>query len=363
MNESVFPLLADPDQYVACKWDLTGEDAKRAYWLGLFRTHFPTLIARAVHQEPVAAQADATRRGEQATGAFFAHLDDCEREPRRFARLDILMICEERERVLRRCGFDDPYRAAKQFENDAALKLLPQVIQGIDALGRDPAMQIDRVMRGVFAGNIFDLGATVTNDLFRPGGPGLDFRQVLAKLKPRPWLIDDLDAWRTRLLTGQPHRAAVLFVDNAGPDVVLGMIPLARFLLQRGTKVILTANTTPSLNDVTLDELNALLDRAAALDSVLGQTRDNGRLSTVASGNGAPLIDLKRVSAQLVKAVRDAQVDLVVLEGMGRAVETNLDAKFSVEALKLAMVKDQGVADALGGSVYDLVLRYEQKPQ
>ena len=32
-------------------------------------------------------------------------------------------------------------------------------------------------------------------------------------------------------------------------------------------------------------------------------------------------------------------VDLVVLEGMGRAIETNLNAKFSCDSLKLAMVK------------------------
>jgi hypothetical protein len=34
-----------------------------------------------------------------------------------------------------------------------------------------------------------------------------------------------------------PHRKAILFVDNAGADVVLGMIPLARELLKRGTEV------------------------------------------------------------------------------------------------------------------------------
>ena len=32
-------------------------------------------------------------------------------------------------------------------------------------------------------------------------------------------------------------------------------------------------------------------------------------------------------------------VDLVVLEGMGRAIETNLYASFSCDSLKLAMVK------------------------
>jgi type II pantothenate kinase len=34
-----------------------------------------------------------------------------------------------------------------------------------------------------------------------------------------------------------PHRRALLFVDNSGADIVLGMLPLARELLRRGTEV------------------------------------------------------------------------------------------------------------------------------
>lgn len=36
---------------------------------------------------------------------------------------------------------------------------------------------------------------------------------------------------------GQPYKRALLFVDNSGADVVLGMIPLARELLRNGTEV------------------------------------------------------------------------------------------------------------------------------
>ncbi len=43
--------------------------------------------------------------------------------------------------------------------------------------------------------------------------------------------------------------------DNAGTDVVLGMVPLARELLRRGTNVVLSANSTPALNDITHPEL------------------------------------------------------------------------------------------------------------
>ncbi|KAI7997692.1 Protein arginine N-methyltransferase 1.5 [Camellia lanceoleosa] len=33
-----------------------------------------------------------------------------------------------------------------------------------------------------------------------------------------------------------PHKRALLFVDNSGADVILGMLPLARELLRQGTE-------------------------------------------------------------------------------------------------------------------------------
>ena len=91
----------------------------------------------------------------------------------------------------------------------------------------------------------------------------------------RPWLKDDLDAWIERLkvspllnssvaypnsnvivlyylltnasavlvvystflLQGPPHKLAVVFVDNSGVDIILGMFPFIRELLSHGTKV------------------------------------------------------------------------------------------------------------------------------
>ena len=48
---------------------------------------------------------------------------------------------------------------------------------------------------------------------------------------------DNLDDWIERLKTGPPHKCAAIFVDNSGVDIVLGILPFARDLLQRGTKV------------------------------------------------------------------------------------------------------------------------------
>jgi hypothetical protein len=46
---------------------------------------------------------------------------------------------------------------------------------------------------------------------------------------------------------------------------------------------------------------------------------------------------LLQVSEDVATAAQDA--DLIILEGMGRSIETNLNARLSVDALKLGMIK------------------------
>ncbi|MEO1237072.1 MAG: ARMT1-like domain-containing protein [Planctomycetota bacterium] len=355
-DTAVFPLLTDPDGYRACGWDLAADDDRRAYWLSLFRGHFPSLLdAYRKEADDRGEDAEAVERAVgDAADRFHAYLDRIEHDPASVERLDILTICTARENALRAAGIADAYRLAKQTDTEHALGLLPELLEELDALDED-ARRV-AVVEGVFAGNIYDLGATETVSMFTD--QRVDFRAVRAKLKPRPWRFDGLDAWLSRL-NGPAHRAAVLFVDNAGPDMTLGMLPLARELLRRGTAVILTANTHPSLNDVTHDELTDLVDRVAAFDPALAEAERSGRLTLVPSGNHAPLIDLTRLSPVLVEAVEAAGVDLVVLEGMGRAVETNLDARFTCDTLKLAMLKDRGVAEALDAELFDLVMKFE----
>lgn len=77
----------------------------------------------------------------------------------------------------------------------------------------------------------------------------------------------------------------------------------------------------------------------------------------VSTGNGLPVIDLTRVSAELCAAAEGAQ--LLVLEGMGRAIETNLHARAACDLLKLGMVKHPEVADMLGGQLLDCVCKFD----
>ncbi len=358
-NQTVaFPLLADPEGYVACTLNLCDTEAGRAYWLKLFRDHYADLLERAL--------ADALDRGldreeaqtqvAQARASFGAYLKHIEAEPEVFGRMTVLTMCEARERSLRKSGIPDPYRLAKQHENEIAMALLLKVLEQIDAL-KGPE-RVERIMRGIFAGNLFDLGAIKTNAMFKDDH--VDFHDTLSKLKDRPWFYDNLDAWCERWVNGPAYHCAVVFVDNAGPDVLLGMIPFVRELLRGGTGVILTSNSEPTLNDVTHEELTGLIDKIAEFDTVIDEAMKSGQLELITSGNKAPLIDLIKINPDLADAVTRRGVDLCVIEGMGRAIETNYDAVFTCDALKLAMIKDQGVGHKLDAEMFDLVLRYDQ---
>ena len=359
-GDVAFPLLSDPENYVACQWDLEEHPEKRAHWIGLFRTHFDSLEQQAI--------AEASARGESAEAVkpklavvrelFMTYLDQIEANPTVFGTLYIIQICFAREKALREAGIADPYRLAKAKENEAALKLLPALFEELDSLP-DPE-KAQQVMRGTFAGNIYDLGATKTVELFKDGKP-VDFHDVRNKLAPRPWLVDGLDAWSEKITSEKPYTAATVFVDNAGCDVILGMIPFVRDLLQRDVKVVLTSNSYPALNDITHSELVPIINGIAQWDKTISNALDDNNLRIVPSGNGAPLIDLAHVGEELVDAVNEMGVDLVVLEGMGRAIESNLNAQFTCDSLNIAMIKDTGVASALGGKVYDLLCKYQQR--
>ncbi|XP_039057554.1 pantothenate kinase 2-like [Hibiscus syriacus] len=133
------------------------------------------------------------------------------------------------------------------------------------------------------------------------------------------------------------------------------MLPLARELLQRGTEAVLVSNSLPALNDVTAMELPDIVAEAAkhcdilrraaeagglladAMTNTLDGSKGNSSsvpLMVVENGCGSQCIDLRQVSSELAAAAKNA--DLVILEGMGRALHTNFNARFKCEALKLA---------------------------
>jgi type II pantothenate kinase len=205
------------------------------------------------------------------------------------------------------------------------------------------------ILQGVFAGNIFDMGAEATAKAFLKSSP--NFHTTRSTLPPRPWILDSGDELFSRLLN-DPPRKTILFIDNAGADYVLGVLPLARWLAMRGTQVVLAANERPSLNDMTIADVFAWWPRITDAEPSFASLP----ISFVSTGTGEPLIDLSAVSDELNAASADA--DLVILEGMGRGVESNLDADFTCDSLNLAMLKDPRVAGRVGGKMFDVVCCY-----
>ncbi|KAF6772877.1 hypothetical protein AHF37_06704, partial [Paragonimus kellicotti] len=143
---------------------------------------------------------------------------------------------------------------------------------------------------------------------------------------PRPWLIDDYDEWIEAIrVDRKAYRCMLIFCDNSGPDVILGVLPFALEFLSRGTKVILAANSGQFCQQ-------SVAYRLWKLFPFCWSSLSGGVLFAV---------------------------DLVVIEGMGRAVHTNLHARFRVDCLKVAVIKNAWLARRLGGKLYSVVSKFQ----
>uniref|UniRef100_T1H6L0 4'-phosphopantetheine phosphatase n=1 Tax=Megaselia scalaris TaxID=36166 RepID=T1H6L0_MEGSC len=192
------------------------------------------------------------------------------------------------ETLLRLHGFKDPWLKQKQFENTAALERFKDRIDDIDLI-EDAKLKWTELIRGVLAGNIFDWGAQAVAEILQNDNK-FGLNDALNKIQKRPWLFDDLDMWLKSLMS-ESHKCALIFVDNSGVDVVLGMLPFARELLKRNTKVILAANSEPSLNDVTYKELLGIVEECKLKCDIL----KHAFKLLVANGQKGPCLDMRNI--------------------------------------------------------------------
>ncbi|CAM0952608.1 unnamed protein product [Alopecurus aequalis] len=369
----VFPLLEDPKTYEPNTIDL--DHAEFKYWFTVLSDHLPDLVEKAVASE--GGTDDAKRRGDAFAHAFSAHLARLMEEPAAYGKFGLANLLELREECLREFQFYDAYVSIKQRENEASLAVLPDLLMELDSM--DEEARLLALIEGVLAANIFDWGSKACVDLYHQGTI-IEIYRMSRKKMQRPWRIDDFDMFKKRMLKkDQPYKRALISVDNSGADVVLGMLPLARELLRHGIEVVLVANSLPALNDVTANELPEIVAEAAKHCGILRKAAEAGGLivdamagiqddakdepasvplMVVENGCGSPCIDFRQVSSELAAAAKDA--DLLILEGMGRALHTNLNARFKCDALKLAMVKNQRLAEKLfNGNIYDCICKFE----
>ncbi|MGH0187233.1 UNVERIFIED_CONTAM: hypothetical protein FKN15_023845 [Acipenser sinensis] len=248
------------------------------------RTRSGTVVKRAVASQPDLQ--DARERAEKFRLKYRHKLQTLRHQPCAYGSLTI-----------------------KQRENDLALRYFQKVVRSVEMLNWEERQFA--LVKGLLAGNMFDWGAKAVSDVLETD-PAFGFDEAKRQLQERPWLVDSYSKWIERL-KGPPHKCALFFVDNSGIDIILGVFPLVRELLCRGTEIIQGVSFSRS-----------------------------------------------RLDKGLATLVRERHTDLVVIEGMGRAIHTNYYAVLRCESLKLAVIKNSWLAERLGGKIYSVVFKYEQ---
>lgn len=400
---AALPLLSGGKTYShvspgVCDACETSRDA-RAAWVELLLGQFPSHVANAERTRAfLNADAGYTNKYREFEKLYeeylLAAIESDTGVASTSGKGDTLMdMVEEKERLLRSCGLEDMFLGLKSNENEICLALYPEMCKAIDNAG-DSRAKLKLVVEAALAGNLFDAGAAaaVQNVAFCDEEQAqcdfpeeeskrfnLDASQLFATfakaqekvLRPSTgWKFDSFEQIDARLRDA-PWKRVLIFCDNAGADT-MGMVLLARYLSLNSpdTSVALVANSTAALNDITYDELNQFVSNCTKSDADLRSLVDAGRITCLPSGATSTLLDFSRVSTELDSYVRGANVAnedwLVVLDGMGRSLESNWNAasymSTGVDVLTLAMVKSEINAKRLGAEVYDCVVRLNTAP-
>jgi uncharacterized protein with ATP-grasp and redox domains len=342
-------------------WDLASSPDLVVHWTEIFRAN------GAYVREVLASDGDA--REQAGAARVFAILEGLLRELEAGTAADRIRTVHEvtlvRERLLRASGIPDPYRRLK--EREAALWFDPgcAALERAWALGGETGSReaLAELLGDLLAGNLFDLGSHSTQQAFRngtldPAAARLRFRaeaqrllarfeaEALALLLPRPRPLED-----------PPEGRMLLFADNAGADFLTGALPAAVFFARRW-EVLLVVNSEPASSDITIAEARELWTRLAArAGSPLTRLGGAGRLRLVPSGTGSPGIDLRHVGEELSRAAQGVRWFLI--EGQGRAIETNWSTRFRVPVLRAALAKDTRVAAEISAPPGSALLRWE----
>jgi len=335
---------------------LTLEDeTAKSFW----SKQFPTLILKFAAQAEKTEEG-STQRAESFKTEYLEMVDLLMKDHDNF--LSVRILLQLNEQLLQKHGFIDVWRSQKQIENSLALSKLHVRLKEVDEIEAGLNERINRrrweeLFRGVLAGNIFDSGATAVQDILSEN-EHFGLQDALKKIQERPWLIDCFDDFMKRLENG-PHTCATFFCDNSGVDIVLGVIPFVRELLRNNTTVILVANSEPSLNDVTYPELVAIIEETAEICPIVKDNYVSNNLVLRESGQKCCCLNFLNIDETLVDTMLQYNSDLIIIEGMGRSLHTNLNSRFKCDSLKLAVIKNKFLASRLGGNLFDAICKYE----
>ncbi|MCK4412835.1 MAG: DUF89 family protein [Candidatus Eisenbacteria sp.] len=340
-------------------WDLEHEPAVIPHWNAILRSN-------ADYVRELLDTEEAAARGERALEPLRGLLADLEAGRATDAVRTIHEVTLVRDHLLRAHGLEDPYAQVKAQE---ARRLQPAAATALEEAwargARAPrTADLAGILGDLLAGNLFDLGSRTTQEAFRRGALDIaasrrTYRRAAAAWlagagRPaQPWLLGPPVP-----LAAPPRGRMLFFADNAGADFLLGVLPAALHLARRW-EVVLVVNSQPASSDICFAEAEGLCAHFAEQPgSALAEARRAGRLRLAASGTGAPGIDLRFVAAELNELARDA--DWLLLEGQGRAVETNWRTTFRCPVLRVAVVKDTLVAETIGVEPRAALLRWDE---
>ena len=160
-----FPHLRDihtyePTTFLYNPGELHPQKIKKQDWIRVFRMALPEFTKRAKMDDKVE---DADVKSEVFRERFEKYLNDLNENEDE--KMNVIHMCRFRDECLRRLGFYDCFRTVKREENMKALEALPRVLERLE----EENAGILELVKGVFAGNIFDLGAAASQALFTDG--------------------------------------------------------------------------------------------------------------------------------------------------------------------------------------------------
>ncbi|KAJ3130375.1 hypothetical protein HK098_002604 [Nowakowskiella sp. JEL0407] len=341
--------------------DLSNDSELQKYWIDLLDVNLSNLVELAIQwkglndpAQSVVKDGEELEKNKQEKVVQFEemyreHLKRLRKEPAVYGVMTVRSLLNLREQCLKEMGFIDIFQGVKHKETAAALEGLPLLLSKLDKMNIEEL--VDTILDNILAGNMYDWGSTAVQAMLKKGE--LDFNTAKSKVK-QPAKFNTSYPLKKRLISGPAYNKCIIFVDNSGADIILGILPFVRLLLLQSTTVVLAANSRPSVNDVTASELREIvLPGACKVDEILKRGVERGKVIVVETGSGGPCLDLRRVMEEVTVEAKDA--DLVVLEGMGRAIHTNFYAKFKVDSLKIAVFKNPQVAEYLGAEMYDAI--------
>ncbi|AEF94227.1 protein of unknown function DUF89 [Desulfotomaculum nigrificans CO-1-SRB] len=222
-------------------------------------------------------------------------------------------------KVYRLLGNSDPYKEAKQYSNDLALKIYPKLKELLE-------QSDDRLydaLKIAVAGNIIDMGINRT----------FDINESLKYSLRVGFSRDNYDLFVKKL---QQVDEVVILGDNSG-EIVFDKI-LVEELVRMGKKIIYVVKDSPILNDATMDDaIYVGMDKIARV------------ITTGSNYLGAPL---NRVSPTLLNLLQQAK--LVISKGQANFESLEQEEIAKNKIFFLLKIKCDGVGRVAGAKLGDV---------